>query len=262
MKGLSAAIWVESLKVHRSAILWITLAVFAFIAIMTGLFVYLARHPELIGNSAILSVKTSVLSVADWPAYFILLQQMVAALGMIGFGFVFSWVYGREYSDRTIKDLLALPVPRSTIVIAKLIIASIWCILLTIILFVFGVISGKIVGMTGWSESLLWHSCKIFSLTALLTIILSTPVAFFASAGRGYLVPIGYLILLMILTQFVVASIPTVAPYLPWAIPALSSGAAGPESAHLGIISYLILIFTGIAGLIGTLAWWRYADQT
>jgi len=262
MKGLSVAIWAESLKVRRSAILWITLAVFAFIAIMIGLFVYLAQHPELIGNSAILSVKTSVLSVADWSAYFNLLQQMIAVLGMIGYGFVFSWVYGREYSDRTIKDLLALPVPRSTIVIAKLIIASIWCVLLTIILFVFGVISGKLVSMTGWSNVLLWNSCKIFSLTALLTIILSTPVAFFASAGRGYLVPIGYLILLMILTQFIVSAVPIVAPYLPWAVPALSSGAAGPESAHPGVISYLILIFTGIAGLIGTIAWWRYADQT
>lgn len=33
------------------------------------------------------------------------------------------------------------------------------------------------------------------------------------------------------------------------------------ESAQLGVISYIILFLTGILGLIGTLARWRYADQ-
>jgi len=44
-------------------------------------------------------------------------------------------------------------------------------------------------------------------------------------------------------------------------IPSLYSGAAGVEGTHLGIISYVILCFTGAAGVVGTLAWWRFADQ-
>jgi ABC-2 type transport system permease protein len=50
-------------------------------------------------------------------------------------------------------------------------------------------------------------------------------------------------------------------PYFPWGIPILFSSATGAESEPLGMISYIILILTSIFGFIGTLAWWRYADQ-
>jgi len=230
-------------------------------ALMMGLFVYLARNPDLVSNSAILNAKTSVLGKTDWPGYFMLLYQMVAAIGLIGFGFVFSWLFGREYSDHTIKDLLALPVSRDLIVWAKLLMAVIWSIVLSIILLVLGICSGKMVGMEGWSVELFRQACGIYCGTTLMTILLSTPVAFFAGYGRGFLVPIGYLIFIMIITQFAVSAIPVVAPYFPWAIPVLYSGGAGPESAHLGLISYLILGLTGFLGVAGTLAWWRYADQ-
>lgn len=261
MKGFSAALWTESLKAWRSIILRITVVIFTFMAGMMGLLVFLAKHPELVSNSVVLSTKTSMLGKADWPTYFILLYQIVAMVGLIGFGFVFSWIYGREYSDRTVKDLLALPVTRSAIVVAKLSVATVWCILLSVILFVVGIAAGKLVNMDGWSIALAWQACGIFSGTALMTIVLCTPVAFFASYGRGFLVPIGYLISIMIITQFAVSAIPVIAPYFPWAIPALYSGAAGPDAAQLGAISYIILFFTGVLGLAGTLLWWRYADQ-
>jgi len=261
MKGFAAAFWSEFLKTRRSVILWITLVIFAFMALMMGLFVYLARNPDLVSNSAILNAKTSVLGKTDWPGYFMLLYQMVAAIGLIGFGFVFSWLFGREYSDHTIKDLLALPVSRDTIVWAKYVIAVIWSIILSGILLILGILSGKVIGMEGWSVELVRQASGIFCGTVMMTIVLSTPVAFFASYGRGFLVPIGYLILIMIITQFAVSAIPIVAPYFPWAIPVLYSGGAGPESAHLGLTSYLILGLTGILGIAGTLAWWRYTDQ-
>ncbi len=261
MKGFSAAFWSEYLKARRSVILWITLIIFTFMALMMGLFVYLARNPDLVSNSAILNAKTSVLGKTDWPGYFMLLHQMVAAIGLIGFGFVFSWIFGRKYSDHTIKDLLALPVSRDMIVWAKLLIAVIWSIVLSIILLVLGIFSGRLIGMEGWSVELARQSSVIFCGTTLMTIVLSTPVAFFASYGRGFLVPIGYLIFIMIIAQFAVSGIPVVAPYFPWAVPVLYSGGAGPECAHLGFISYLILALTGILGIVGTIAWWRYADQ-
>ncbi|MDD5541336.1 MAG: ABC transporter permease [Candidatus Neomarinimicrobiota bacterium] len=261
MRGFTAALWSEYLKARRSIILWITIVIFAFISLMMGLFIYLAQHPELISNSAILNAKTSMLGQTDWPGYFILLHQMGAILGMIGFGFVFSWIFGREYSDRTLKDLLALPVSRVVIINAKLIIATIWSLILAIILLTGGIISGRLVGIDGWSAELCRQAACTFAGTILLTIFLCPPVAFFASYGRGFLVPIGYLILIMMITQFAVTAVPGIAPYFPWAIPALYSGAAGPESSQLGLVSYLILAFTGFLGIAGTIAWWRYADQ-
>ena len=79
MKGLAKAFWAESLKARRSKILWITKLVFSFIAIMMGLLVFVANHPELVGDSVVLSAKASMIGNADWPAYFELLYLMLSA---------------------------------------------------------------------------------------------------------------------------------------------------------------------------------------
>ena len=260
MKGLSKAIWAESLKALRSKILWISFVVFSFIAVMIGILVFIANHPELVGNSVVLSAKASMLGNADWPAYFELLYQVAAMIGMVGFGFLISWVFGREYSDRTLKDMLALPVSRNIIVLSKFIVITIWSLLLTVVLFIFAIVTGLAVNIPGWVENTALHAFFIFVSTAMLTFLIGTPLAFLASCGRGYLLPIAFIILIAIITQFVIVAIPGFAPYIPWAIPALYCGAAGPTGPHIGAASYIILLLTSIIGLIITMVWWRFAD--
>jgi len=261
MKGLYNAFWAESLKVRKSKIFWITILIFSFIAVMMGLLVFIANHPELVGESVVLSAKASMIGNADWLAYFELLYQIIAMIGLIGFSFVISWVFGREYSDRTIKDLLALPVSRFTIVLSKFIVITIWSALLSLILFVLGVGTGLAVNIPGWSGETALNAFFIFTVTSILTLLLCTPIAFFASYGRGYLLPIAFIILIIIMTQFIMVVVPGIAPYIPWAIPALFCGAAGPSGPHIGAVSYIILLFTSILGLLITYAWWRFADQ-
>lgn len=50
--------------------------------------------------------------------------------------------------------------------------------------------------------------------------------------------------------------------WLPWSVPALLSGAAGPEAAGMGAGSYGIIGLVGAGGLAATLLWWGRADQT
>ncbi|HEX3045169.1 MAG TPA: ABC transporter permease [Bacillota bacterium] len=261
MKSLWVACWAESLKVRKSKMFWITILLFAFIASMMGVLMFVAQHPEIAEKSAVLGAKASIFKKVDWPSYFGLLNEVVALIGMIGFGFVASWVFGREYSDRTIKDLLALPISREIIVMAKLIIVGVWCLILAVVLFGVGLAAGWVVKLDGWSSGAAFEEFRLFTGTAFLTILLGGPVAFFAAWGKGYLAPMGYLILAMIVTQFVVAALPGLGAYFPWAIPALFSGVAGAGSPQLGIISYLILVGTSLLGAAATLAWWKYADQ-
>ena len=161
MKGLLASIQAESLKMCKAKIFIISIIFFAFIASMIGLMMYVVHHPEIAGRSAALSAKTSLFGKGDWPAFFNLLIQVILSLGPIGFGMVTSWVFGREYADRVVKDLLALPVSRSTIVISKFIIIAIWCILLVITLFISGLIVGIAVNIPGWSFTIARDSFRI-----------------------------------------------------------------------------------------------------
>ncbi len=261
MKGFLEAFRAEYLKVRRSKILRLTILVFLFIAVMMGLLVFIANHPGLVGDSVILSAKASMIGSSDWPGYFELLFQVTAMIGLIGFGFVISWVFGREYSDRTVKDLLALPVPRFNIVLAKFMVSAIWSVLLFLVLFFFGLATGLAVNIPGWSGETARHAFFIFTVTSLLTLVLCTPVAFFASYGRGYLLAIAFIILIMIITQFISIGIPGIMPYFPWAIPALYCGAAGSSGPHINVASYLILFSTGLIGIIATSLWWRFADH-
>jgi ABC-2 type transport system permease protein len=261
MKGFCAALFTEAMKVSRSKMFWITLMIFAFIAIMMGLLMFVSKHPEFAGNSSVISTKASVIGKADWPSFFGLLVQMALVMGVMGPGIVSIWIFGREYSDRTVKDLLALPVSRFKIVSSKFIVIFSWSILLLFILFVSGILTGLIVKLDGWTKESFIHCCRIYTVSSLLTILLCTPVALITSISRGYLLPVAYVILTLMITQLVFLGLPSITPYFPWAIPALCSGISGPANPNPENISYFILATTSFLGFCGTAGWWQFADQ-
>ena len=261
MKSLMAAFVAECIKLRSSKILWITILLFLFIPLMMSLLFFVQKHPEIAGKIGMIGTKANMLRLgkADWSAFLTFLTQGIAGIGLIGFGFVTSWVFGREFTDHTVKDILALPVSRSFIVIAKFIVIIIWCLLLTIIFFVFGLIVGQIIGISGWSGDIVLNFANKYLITSLLTLLLCSPVAFFASYSRGYLLPMGFVILTLLMANF--TGLIGLGPYFPWAIPGLISAPAGTEGIQLVIGSYFIVVFTCILGFFGTMAWWRFADQ-
>jgi ABC-2 type transport system permease protein len=260
MKGITAALWSESLKVRRSRIFLVTILVAIFIPVMMGFMMLIIKHPELASKARMLAIKASMIGKASWLTFFNYLSMTVTAGGLVIFGFVASWIFGREYSDRTVKDLLALPIPRPRIVQAKFLVMTAWCLLLALIIFTAGLAVGGIVGLDGWSGKIVLPTFGTFIGCAFLTIVVCTPVAFFASFSRGYLFPIGFVILTLVFIQ--VSNFAGYTQYIPWAVPMLIAGASGGGSEHPGAASYIILILTSFAGLTATMAWWRYADQT
>lgn len=227
MKGFKAAFWGEYRKMIRTRMFLITIALFAFIAGMMGLLVYISQHPDSISSKNLLSAKASVFTGTDWKGYLQLIYQVVSLLGLIGFGFVISWVFGREYSDHTAKDLLALPIPRYSIVMAKVAVSFMWSMILALDIWIFALFSGHLAGIAGFEEVDLYKATNLVAVTAILTFAVSIPVGFFACWGQGFLLPLGYIILTMILTNLIASALPGIAPYFPWALPVLLSGAGG-----------------------------------
>ena len=261
MKSIGVTLWAESLKVRKSKVFWLSILFFVFVSFMMGLIMFVQIHPEISKKMGLIGTKASLLRFGEpnWKNYLELLLQGIGGIGLIGFGFVTSWVFGREYTENTIKDLLALPVSRSSVVISKLIVIVIWSILLALTFAIFSVVFGCLYGISGWSGEIFSQFLYRYTVVTLLSILLCTTTSFFASISRGILLPIGIVILTMLMANF--TGLVGLGPYFPWAIPELFCSPAGAEDIHLNVASYSILFATTIAGLVGTLMWWRFADQ-
>ncbi len=256
MNNLRQAVWVETLKFRRSKMPLLTLLGFFLVPLMGGFFMIILKDPEFARRVGLISAKAQLLAgAADWPTFLNLLAQAVAIGGIILFGFIGSWVFGREYSDHTLKDLLALPTGRSAIVLAKFVVVLGWSAVLTAVIYVVGLGVGTAVGLPAVSSEQFWQGTISIIISAVLTISLVTPIAFVASAGHGYLPPLAAAVVAIFLAQ--VIAIAGYGDYFPWSIPALYS-----QGMPVGPISYLIVLLTGIVGILGTFLWWELVDQT
>jgi ABC-2 type transport system permease protein len=261
MNNLLPAIRVEFLKARRSRLPLITVLAFSLAPFAGGFFMVVLKDPELARSLGMISTKAQIVAgTADWPTYLGMLAQSIAIGGLILFSFVFSWVFGREYSDHTISGLLALPTPRSSIVLAKFTLVLLWSTLLVIIIYLLGLGIGAVVGLSPISSGTFHQATTRIIITAILTIVLTTPIAFFASAGQGYLPPMGAAVILLITAQMI--AVTGWGEFFPWSIPALYAGVAGPAFSQLGLASYIIVILTSIFGIVSTFLWWEFADQT
>lgn len=265
MRAFLSAFWAEMLKARRSKVSLVTAAGFSLLPIIGGLFMLILKDPESARAMGLIGAKAQLLTggEADWPTYFEFLSLGTAAGGAILFAFVTAWVFGREFFDHTAKELLALPTRREIIVGAKFALTALWILGLTLMIFVIGLGIGTAVGIPGWSFELAWRSFWSLIFTALLTFMLMPLVAWFASAGRGYLPPLGWAFFTLFLGQ--VAGIMGWGDRFPWSVPGqfslMFSTMYGQSAEQIGTHSYILMLLTLIAGTVATFAWWRSADQ-
>ncbi|MFO7769421.1 MAG: ABC transporter permease [bacterium] len=262
MRALRGAFAVEWLKVRRSKVPWITAAAFGLAPLFGGLFMIILKDPQAAESLGLLGTKAQVMAgTADWSTYLGLLGQSVGVGGIIVYSIGASWVFGREWSDGSVTDLLALPTPRGSIVTAKFAVLLLWSTGLTLYVLLLGLAVGGLIGLPGWSAEVLASGLTVLGTTALITVPLIAPIALIASAGRGYLAPIGAAILFLVIAQILGAT--GWGPYFPWTVPALHSGMIGPRGDSLTTTaSYLVVAGVSLAGLAATFLWWRLADQT
>ena len=261
VNGFLSSLWAETLKARRSKVPLLASIGFTLAPLMDGLFMFIMKDPERAREMGLLSVKAQLaMSTADWTTFFSVLTQAIAVGGVIVFSIVTAWVFGREFSDHTAKDLMALPTSREVIVTAKLMIISAWVFATTIWIYLIGLIVGSLIDIPGWTRQLAWQSFSDVLVTAAMTLLLMAPVAFIASMGRGYLPPLGWAVLTIFFSQIIAAT--GWGDWFPWSVPALYSGVVGPRSEQLGLHSYILVVLASLIGLFLTFWWWRTADQT
>ncbi len=260
MSHLAAAVWGELLKARRSRVPLVTAIGFTLAPLVGGLFMAIIKDPMLAERFGLVATKALLTAGgADWATYIGLLAQAVAVGGLALYGLVAIWVFGREYSDRTITDLLALPTSRTSIVTAKFLVTVGWCVGLAALIAVLGLVVGMVVGLTGWSGAVVLDGAVRVAVAAVLTLAVVTPFAAAASIGRGYLPAVGAMFLALVLSQVIAAL--GLGAFFPWSVPALYSGVAGTAVPQPSGVSYALVALTAVAGAAATLAWWKFADQ-
>ncbi len=256
MKTLSDMIWIELRKALRSKVPLFTAIGSLFAPLGIGFLLFVSKNPEISRQMGLISTKATLLAdtAANWTAYLGMFAQILALGGFMLTAMIAVWVFGREFSDATLKDLLAVPVRRANILLAKFVVVAIWSAVLGILIVGLGLALGMLFRLPGSSTDIILKGLIRVGISTCLGIVAGLPFAFFASLGRGYLLPIGALMLTMIITQLVTAA--GWAEYFPWAILGIFA-----QGEPLQPVSFLILILTSLAGVIGTYLWWKYADQ-
>lgn len=261
MKQQILALQAEFIKNKYANILWVTFIAFGLAPIMGGVFILIVQDPEALAKAGVFSTKAQAMNFeGNWQSYLSILTQAMGIGGVLVFGFVASWIFGREYSDGTAKDLLSLPTSRTKIVNAKFAVYIIWCSALAVSNIVIGLVIGTILPLPMPEYNILFPKFSDYIFTSIMTILIGSPIAFFAMWGKGYLAPLGFVALTLVFSQVIAAT--GYGAYFPWSIPGLYSGAGGEYKKLLDNYSYLILFLTCIAGYLATVIYWKTADQT
>jgi len=258
---LGQVIATEFLKLRRAKITWLTAVGIAIGPVFGGLFMWILQEPGRAEQLGLIGQKAQFAGhAADWPTYFALLTQMTGVVSVVLFSLVTAYVFGREYSDGTAKNMLALPVRRAWFPVAKFVVILVWCGLLTTVIIAGGFVVGAVLKLPAFSVALASSSGNGILLAALMGYLLMPPVAWIAALGRGYLAPLGFALLMLLVGMGLGAT--GWGKWFPWSIVPLFAGVAGPRTETLAPGSLLVIALTCAAGVAATIWQFTYADNT
>jgi ABC-type transport system involved in multi-copper enzyme maturation permease subunit len=251
----------EFLKLRRSKVVWISFVAFALAPLGIGLLMWIVRDPSRAAKLGLLSTKANLAGLeATWPAYAAILIQVVGSAGLLILAFVVAYLFGREYSEGTAKNLLALPVERHWFVLGKFVVAAVWWVALSVAVLAESLALGFALTLPDFSADLAASTIGRALLAAGLAYLLAPVVAWIATFGKGYLAPLGFALGMLLLGNLF--SKTGWAEWFPWSIVPAFVGSLGASAETPGAASLAVVAFVFILGLAATAAQLRYADNT
>lgn len=250
MTPLNAALHVELRKSLASRVMRTTTVLIVLgVAVLAGALVGAAAA----GNEQILAQLGPLADETGWALLTGVTAQITAVGSLLAFGIALSWSYGREFTDGTITGLFALPVSRSTIALAKLLIYLGWVILVAVVLTLLILAAGILLGMGPVDGAVVPQLGRQLILTV-LSGLLATPAAWVATLGRGLLAGITTTLMVLIVAQVSAIAAPAIAGWFPLSSPAL--WALQPEMVDAGQLA-LVAIIPLAFGTLTAIAWQR-----
>ena len=205
------------------------------------------------GNVQIRAQLADLADADPWPQLVGAASQITAAGGFLAFGVALSWLVGREFADRTIAGLFALPVSRAQVALAKLAVfagATVpVALMLTAVVLVVGLASGL-----GAPDPDAWSGLARLFILTVLTGFLAWPAAWVATLGRGLLPGIAATVVLLVTAQ--VFAVAGTGAWFPIAAPAL--WAVDPGGVRAGQLALVAVVPAASAAL--TVRAWSHLE--
>ena len=251
----------ELVKLRRTMAPWITLGSLMMGPLFLALFMWIIKDPERAAQLGLLGTKATVSGIeATWDSYASFLILIVGLGGTLLLAFVAAFVFGREYSEGTAKVMLTLPVPRSMFVVAKLLVALLWWLVIVLVVYIESLVVALALGLPGmtWtgSASLLGK----LLLVAGISYLLAPVVALVTVWSRGYLAPVGFALGMLLLGNVIGHT--GWAPWFPWSIVPILVGSVSAPVDALPAGSLVVLALTFVAGVAATMWRLQRADIT
>jgi ABC-2 type transport system permease protein len=245
---------VEYLKCRRAPVMWVVSAVIGVAVPLLATAAILAVRSDASGTFAIKAA--SFVHGTEWPDLYSVASQVLSVAGLLAFGIMWSWCFGREFAEGTVVSLFALPISRQNIATAKLVVLGLWGALICVATIVVVVALGFVIGLGARSDAMdFWRP----ALVGLLTVLNALPLAWVASVRRGYLAAFGALLGVVVTTQLAVAA--GAGAWIPFATPSLWAGMGGDAAADSVTAAQLLLpVAVGLLGAVATRSWWHRAQ--
>jgi ABC-2 type transport system permease protein len=251
---MSAALGTEFLKFRRSTVPLVTTVLVCLV--IPGLaygFVSVADGP---GQGPMADKVRAMVTGTGWQAYIGALDQLVAVAVFIAVGVVVAWCFGREFADRTVGALFAMPVSRGAIALSKFVVLMVWSFVVCATLILIALLLGTLAGLGPPDGPAAHGLVKLFAV-GVLTALLTMPVALASSIGRGYLPAIGILILLVMAAQ--VSVLFGAGGWFPYAAPGLWA-VSDQVGSTVGVGQMALVPVVALVGEWATVRWWNWFE--
>ncbi|MDP4098122.1 ABC transporter permease [Paenibacillus sp. P96] len=167
---------VELLKLKRSKMLLLSMIGAGLAPFMVVLAFYINR------TSADASGEQAVFETLFYNTS----MYTVLLIGVPLYSIVAAYLFLREYTEDTLKNLLTIPVSRTGLMISKMLLLLVWILLLSLVAWALTILCGLLGGFDGLSGALILDYLIKFAVEGALLWALTTPVILVTIVMKNY----------------------------------------------------------------------------
>jgi len=236
----------ELLKLKRSRMFMLSLLGAAVAPVMVVLAFYISMNS-----------KPSEETADFHTLFYNTSMYTVLLIGVPLYSVVTAYLFNREYVEDTLKNLLTIPVSRTSLMLSKMLMLWMWIMLLTLVAWVLTILLGLLGQFEGLSGSLLVSSLIAYGVAGVFMFLLSMPIILITIVMKNYVATIIAALSINLVNVLVFNS--DHRGLVPWSA-AFDIAHDTLLPTYPAAVSYLVIAATSISGFIATLVYFGRVD--